>query len=134
MPPCISPTFLHTRYFRRVEGKLSAILSSKKLVGDGAAMNWRCTSGETPRYWISLPSLNSISSSCALESYPAERILLELTRLRSMLWCPSYPVIPRFYGLRQIVGRELCGNFRIAQDAVYFNIDFLNEVLGRPSG
>src|SRR5258707_2593782 len=56
--------FLHTRYFRRVEGKLSSILSSKKLVGEGAAMNWRCTSGDTPRYWMTLPSLNSTSSSC----------------------------------------------------------------------
>jgi len=68
----------------RVDGKLSSILSSKKLTGEGAAMNWRCTSCETPRYWTTLPSLNSISRSCGLGSYPAERILLELIRFLSI--------------------------------------------------
>jgi hypothetical protein len=48
-------------HFSRVEGKLSSILSSKKLVADGAAVSWRYTSDDTPRYWMILPSLNSIS-------------------------------------------------------------------------
>src|SRR5687768_13557166 len=39
-----------------------------------------------------LPSLNSISSVCFCESYPAERIRLEFTRLRSM-FSPAPPTV-----------------------------------------
>src|SRR5262245_53026550 len=50
------------RCHTRRAGYSSTILSSKKLTGDGAFMKRRCTSGETPLYAITRPSLNSISS------------------------------------------------------------------------
>src|SRR5262245_61733619 len=49
------------RCHTRRAGYSSAILSSKKLTGDGAFMKRRCTSGETRLYAMTRPSLNSIS-------------------------------------------------------------------------